>query len=662
MPAMRLCDAAAGWLRLLAPGPLVLAGSCCHCSCHCHCTWLRPPPAMGSSSPRTGGGERSGGGSGARQRKGKSGGRGDAAREPLTLDMDVVKRLESLQARQNHSGGGGSGSGGGSGGGGDKATFQRVQAAEDGASAGELLPGSPRTGLGAWGLGQRPFWCYLLAEMGGSEIRAGGGRRAQQRARAQMHNTLAVPWRLEKLLMWGTLLCLDSFLFIFTFLPLRFGAAAPRLVLRATPWLRARCRPLRGSECVDIARMAIIVSVSAALSCLDVARAYHNIRGQAMIKLYVIYNILEICDKMCCYIGPDLLDALFRGLNSMQAGATLPMEVIVDFFLSLLYVFGHSCVLLYQVVTLQVAMNSSNNALLTLLVSNNFVELKGSVFKKFERDNLFQIAAADMSERFHLILVLLVMLFQQLARASAGDNITDIWAALRHVLAGDTNTDELLSALPTVMAVLWLAEMLVDWIKHAFIVKFNHIAAYIYTDIKAMMCADVITAQKTYPYLDRPHASTQRLGFSTLPRAALAIRMLSPLLLYSDLWVSGDDRDNGSRIAIAALIFACLLALKVSVSIHILGHAYRKVAVSGATQPVPSDSESDLPTTPDVGPVGATSMLPSAPSKSPTQTANPRSSPKLGSRESPRTSGKHGSELSLLQHLPELSLASSKAE
>lgn len=30
-------------------------------------------------------------------------------------------------------------------------------------------------------------------------------------------------------------------------------------------------------------------------------------RGQAVIKLYVIYNVLEICDKMCCFVGPDVL-------------------------------------------------------------------------------------------------------------------------------------------------------------------------------------------------------------------------------------------------------------------------------------------------------------------------------------------------------------------
>lgn len=52
--------------------------------------------------------------------------------------------------------------------------------------------------------------------------------------------------------------------------------------------------------------------------------------------------------------------------------------------------------MVYQLIALNVAVNSYDNALLTLLVSNQFVEIKGSVFKKFEKDNLFQIACAGV--------------------------------------------------------------------------------------------------------------------------------------------------------------------------------------------------------------------------------------------------------------------------
>ena len=50
--------------------------------------------------------------------------------------------------------------------------------------------------------------------------------------------------------------------------------------------------------------------------------------------------------------------------------------------------------MIYQTISLNVAVNSFDHALLTLLVSNQFVEIKGSVFKKFEKDNLFQITCA----------------------------------------------------------------------------------------------------------------------------------------------------------------------------------------------------------------------------------------------------------------------------
>jgi hypothetical protein len=55
---------------------------------------------------------------------------------------------------------------------------------------------------------------------------------------------------------------------------------------------------------------------------------------------------------------------------------------------------AHALVMVYQLISLNVAVNSYDHALLTLLVSNQFVEIKGSVFKKFEKDSLFQITCA----------------------------------------------------------------------------------------------------------------------------------------------------------------------------------------------------------------------------------------------------------------------------
>lgn len=58
------------------------------------------------------------------------------------------------------------------------------------------------------------------------------------------------------------------------------------------------------------------------------------------------------------------------------------------------YVVIHSMLILCQAVTINVAINSHSKALFTVMVSNQFVELKGSVFKKFDVKNVFQLSCS----------------------------------------------------------------------------------------------------------------------------------------------------------------------------------------------------------------------------------------------------------------------------
>lgn len=50
--------------------------------------------------------------------------------------------------------------------------------------------------------------------------------------------------------------------------------------------------------------------------------------------------------------------------------------------------------ILCQAITINVAINSHSKALFTVMVSNQFVELKGSVFKKFDVKNVFQLSCS----------------------------------------------------------------------------------------------------------------------------------------------------------------------------------------------------------------------------------------------------------------------------
>jgi len=67
----------------------------------------------------------------------------------------------------------------------------------------------------------------------------------------------------------------------------------------------------------------------------------------------------------------------------------------LDLLVAYGYLTAHTLVLFYQAVALSVAINSNSNVLLTLLISNNFTELKTNVFKRCEAENLFQASRAS---------------------------------------------------------------------------------------------------------------------------------------------------------------------------------------------------------------------------------------------------------------------------
>src|SRR5579862_7712020 len=137
----------------------------------------------------------------------------------------------------------------------------------------------------------------------------------------------------------------------------------------------------------------------------------------------------------------------------------------------------HTSMLFFQVVTLNVAVNSYSNALLSLLMSNQFVEIKGTVFKKFEKENLFQMSCADVIERFHLSLLLTLILLRNLIEHtnSLTTPLALPWSKL---------------CMPFIMVLG--SELFVDWCKHAFVTKFNHIRPSIYTRFMDVLCLDFV--------------------------------------------------------------------------------------------------------------------------------------------------------------------------
>eukprot|EP00736_Rhodelphis_marinus_P012538 Rmarinus@m.20725 len=361
------------------------------------------------------------------------------------------------------------------------------------------------------------------------------------RKRERIYDVLNVPYRLERLLVFGFILCLDSFLFLFTFLPVRIIMAFWSVMMSL---FSRRLGGFHAAKLCDILRLFLVLQTCWFLSWIDVSKTYHAIRGQAILKLYVIFNVLEIFDQLFSSFGQDVLDTLVFTATGVCDGTSKRSRLVADYLIASFYVLFHSLVLLSQVITLNVAVNSYNNALLTLLVSNNFVELKGSVFKKFAKANLFQISCSDMVERFQLT----VFLFLTFVLNSAS-HVVD-WAAPWN--------DRLLCEL----VLVYLCEVLVDWIKHCFVTKFNHIEPTVYTRFSRILCSDVIDWRSSFrgSAIDTSHAVSHRLGFVSLPLACIVLRCVSheifPVPWYRLL-----------------IWWAALTAVRVFISINIMGHS-----------------------------------------------------------------------------------------
>jgi hypothetical protein len=121
---------------------------------------------------------------------------------------------------------------------------------------------------------------------------------------------MQVPIEVEKIIIFGFAICLDSFLYTFTILPLRWLLASTQLCKNYTVHYFQRRRLPVSQKCDLVKGLLFLFSCVILHQITDTSRMYHSVRGQETIKLYVLYNVLEIADRLCCSFGQDLLDSL----------------------------------------------------------------------------------------------------------------------------------------------------------------------------------------------------------------------------------------------------------------------------------------------------------------------------------------------------------------
>ncbi|KAL1347379.1 hypothetical protein AAHE18_07G000700 [Arachis hypogaea] len=313
------------------------------------------------------------------------------------------------------------------------------------------------------------------------------------------------------------------------------------------PWRCELFKRLSAMELSDFGCFLIMSCGVILLQQTDISLIYHMIRGQGTIKLYVVYNVLEIFDKLCQSFNGDVLQTFF---HSAEGLASCPPEstrfwiwrFIADESLAIAASIVHSFILLAQAITLSTCIVAHNNALFALLVSNNFAEIKSNVFKRYSKDNVHSLVYFDSIERFHISAFILFVLAQNILEAEGP------WFE---------------SFLSNVLLV-YVCEMIIDIIKHSFIAKFNDIKPITYSEFLEDLCKQTLNMQT--------EGVKKNLTFVPLAPASVVIRVLTPVfavnippnpLRWRLFWI----------LLFTAMTYVMLTSLKVLVGLGLQKHA-----------------------------------------------------------------------------------------
>lgn len=330
---------------------------------------------------------------------------------------------------------------------------------------------------------------------------------------------VTTPYHAERVLSFGTCLALDSFLHTLTIMPLR---ACYKLSRRQ--W---------SGEVIQV----VIIGLSFRfLQGVNTSRVYHAIRGQGGITMFVLYSFMEVCDKFLCSVGNEIATCLMSERTSASRKRTVIYTMV-----NLVYTISHSFVLMWQLVTLNLAVNSYSNALLSFMLTNQFGEIKSAVFKRFDKYSLFQLTCADITQRFQFASLLLVIVLRNLLEVvSKGDPIF-------------TYTSLSKSCGPA--SLLMLAIIIVDWLKIAYIVNFNDLSSEVlFSEYLELLKEDYASNNS-----QREHQSlvSKQAGLPVAPLVIVCVRMFA----------------KGGVILspVTPLLFVILFVLK----LHIVSWLYR---------------------------------------------------------------------------------------
>lgn len=297
-------------------------------------------------------------------------------------------------------------------------------------------------------------------------------------------------------------------------------------------------------------------------------------------------QVLDIADRLLSASGQDILRVTYQ-FNCITVGNRLSMVKISQFLalyvLSILYLWFHSYALVYQVMALNVAINSYSNALLTLILSNQFSELKSAVFKRTEREGLFQASCADLNERFLILIMLAIISSRNFLQILINTtSINDFFDNLKPnswstQLTQWKSFDDWIGLLMGPSILVIGSEILVDWVKYAYIIRFNRIRPKVYDKFTKILANDFVSgfssdnfSRINHQFNEHPSMLNKRTGFPIATVMIIFCKLtLFPYFQYLISIVY--ERNNSGHITNWLIISAVLIALvSVLISLRLL--------------------------------------------------------------------------------------------
>lgn len=255
-----------------------------------------------------------------------------------------------------------------------------------------------------------------------------------------------------------------------------------------------RCFRLTVIELTDLSRFLVLLLSIYVFSRLDISFFYHYFRGQGLLKLYVIFNMLEIFEKLFRSFGRDLIDAyldsvirVFSNIRFIEGRyeqeqsqpssfAGLLFDSTSKYFMVIVYLLIHCTIHMIRGLALNISLNSSEYTMFLIVITNNFAEIKSTVFKTYHSISLFTISCSDTIERFQLLYDGCILFVRMYSNARL-------------------YTDSIYSSVITWVVSVYLVEIIVDWFKHSFLVKFNKINSDCYCSYFDTLIGDVLLSR-----------------------------------------------------------------------------------------------------------------------------------------------------------------------